>query len=136
MQIRSQDHKEKQLVTVLGPPCYYKHHGQNHFRRKGLFHLITYKSITKRTQGRIMEVGIGAETKEEHCSLACSSWLAQPTYTFQDHLLKVVLPIVSCALPYQSRKGLTDVPMGWSGGNIFSIEVLSSQRTLACVKVL
>lgn len=48
------------------------------------FHLTTcslsFREARKGTQGRNLEARIEAEVMEQCCSLACSSWLAQPAF--------------------------------------------------------
>lgn len=49
----------------------------NYLGRKRLTSLYILQFIMKRSQGRSSEAGTEAETKQECCSLACSSWLSQ-----------------------------------------------------------
>ena len=60
------------------------HHDQKYLWRKGFLSVYTSRQqyITEESQGRNLEAGADAEAMEEHCLLACSSWLAQPVFLY------------------------------------------------------
>jgi hypothetical protein len=61
-----------------------KHRGQSRLGIKGLFGLRCCSSSKKSGQEfkqvRDLKAGADAKTMEEGCLMACSSWLAQPTF--------------------------------------------------------
>jgi hypothetical protein len=77
-------------------------------------------------QGRNLEAGTEAEP---YCLLACSTWFITAPRTTSP---EVASSVVSWVLPHQLAIKCT---MGQSGGGIFSVEVPSSQMTVACVKL-
>jgi hypothetical protein len=74
---------------------------------KALFHLTAYSSSCRESRAGTQYRNLEAETQaeEEHCLLACSSFLAQPTFLY--HLgphkcRRMSPPTVGWALPHQS----------------------------------
>ena len=68
-------------VSIVG----IKHHGQKKFGEEKVYFDLQLETIIKEvragTQGGNPEAGTEAEDREEHCSLACSPWLAQPAFS-------------------------------------------------------
>lgn len=76
---------------------------------------------------------------EECCLLVCSTWFAQPAFKEPSTIFPGGGTALSGLGPPQishsSRKFPADLPTGHSNRGVFSIEILSSKVTLACVKL-
>lgn len=97
--------------------------------------IIVHQGSQGRNSRREPEAGTEAETMEQCCLLACSSWLAQsaPSYTILNHFLGNDTAHCGLGLPILIINGEnvpTELTIGNDGG-IFSTEVASSQMTLA-----
>ena len=63
-----------------------KHYDQKQLRREGFIpltlphHSLSWREAREGPQGRNLEAGTKAEAMGECCLLACSPWLAQPTF--------------------------------------------------------
>ena len=108
------------------------------WRGKGLFYLRAYKSTTEGSQGR----NLGQKQRQKHGRMLLSG-LPTKTYSscFLIHLLTtssgLTPPTMGWALPqnYQLRKYSKTFYTDKYNGGIFSVDILSSEMTLACVKV-
>jgi hypothetical protein len=94
------------------------------------------RKVRTGTQGRNLEAGAAGEAMEECCLLAFScGLLSLLSYRTQD--LGVAFPIVSWALKNKTKnKPPHRLPIGQARGSILSTEVLSSQMTPSCVKLI
>lgn len=92
---------------------------------KGLFHFISYTSITKGTRA-----GSWRHEGSTSCWLACSWWRAQPVAkgatTHRGWTLQQQSSIRKCPMGF---------PTGQSSGGVFSTEGPSFQLTVACVRL-
>ena len=80
------------------------HYDQKQLEEEGVCLAYSFnKGGQGRTQGRNLEAGIEAETKEESCLQACFPWLPSLLcYTLQDLLPRGGSAHSGWALPYQS----------------------------------
>lgn len=136
--------KERERGQIFSGPCCFfimillvrvsitavKCHDQNQLEKERIISVHSSYSIIQGSQGRNSEWERGAELmlrpwrSAAYC-LACS-WLALLASSSHPG-----------ELPHQSpiKKTLWCLTTGQSGGHIFSIVVLSSQKTLACTKL-
>lgn len=134
--------------TVWWPLEYYN---QKHFGGERVYFSGMRVTITEGSQGRnSSRAGTWgqeqAKATEEHCSLACPTWLARPAFLYTPgpstqvwHLQQWAGP---CDINLQSRKCPPGLSIGRSDRDIFLIEVSSSennpkttQKTIASVKL-
>ena len=115
---------------------------KSHLESKGLFLLITCRlySITEGSQSRNLKAGTEAEDREEHCSLACSPWLAQPAFSSLSRITFSELSTVYNKLdPLTSiinqENALQTCPLAYLMKAFFSNERALPQMTQACVKL-
>lgn len=76
-------------------------------------------------RGRNPEAGADTEAIEEHCSLACPSWLAQPAFfTTQGHLFEggITHSGLGYPLSISNRDNVPGLQAGLSDEFIFSAE--------------
>lgn len=108
------------LFTLVDLPCLRttKNHGQKKLGEQNNY-FILYFHITEGSQGRNLKAGRKAVAMEEHCLLACFSWLvALLSYITQHYQPRLATMQPSWAFPYQ----LLFKKIGQSHGGIFSIK--------------
>lgn len=103
-------------------------------------HILPLREVVTETQGRNMEPGTKTEVMGECCLLACSLRLAQPAFLYHSGLCSRMAPLASELGPpisiTKQEKAPTDLPIGQSYRNIFSVKISFSQIQpgLYCVK--
>lgn len=111
-----------------------KHHDQKQLAEEKAY--LPYTSISKE-QGRNLKAGTEEEAMEEHCLLACSSWVGQFAFL---HNAGPPVQRNHCALwtgPFQLTTNQGNVPKTCqqSHESTSSSDVPSSQMTSACVRL-
>lgn len=130
-------------VLVLVSIVVIIHYNQRQLGKESirLFPLTPYtptrRELRAGTEGRNLEAGTDAEAIKECYLLSCPLRLSQLDFLYipGPHIQEWQQPQWAGPSPinHQSIKHLTDMPTGQSEVDIFSIEFLGSQITLACV---